>query len=183
MEGEFLFFGRLRAYKGLDLLRDAFRLVRARHPGATLRIVGEGSVEASAPGISALPGVKVEQRWVPDAEIPFLLARAWAVVLPYREASQSGVLPLALASGVPVVATPVGALADQLRHDYTGILAGSATAPALAEAMIQLLVPGTRAELSRAAFREGARLTDWDAQAAELVDGLRGLGLDREKLG
>ena len=92
---DFLFFGRVRAYKGLDLLRDAFAALRERHPGATLRVVGEGDVEGCAPGLSALPGVTVEPRWVPDGEMPALLSAARAVVLPYREASQSGVLPLA----------------------------------------------------------------------------------------
>ena len=177
VEGEFMFFGRLRAYKGLDLLRDAFRILRAAHPGATLRVVGEGDAEACAPGLSALPGVTVEARWVRDAEMPSLLSRAWAVVLPYREASQSGVLPLALALGVPVVATPVGALAEQLRSGGSGVLAAAATAPAMAEAMMRLLVPGARREMANSARREGARLSDWNAQAASLVDGFHAQGL------
>ncbi|MFT8242849.1 glycosyltransferase family 4 protein [Roseomonas sp. BN140053] len=175
--GQFLFFGRLRAYKGLDLLRDAFRLLRQRHPAATLRVVGEGDAESCAPGLAELPGVTVEQRWVPDAGMPALLSAAWAVVLPYREASQSGVLPLALALGVPVVATPVGALAEQLRAGQAGLLAEAATPEALAQAMAAVLDPARRAALSEAARAEGLRLADWDAQAATLVEKLRGLGL------
>ncbi|MBX6747910.1 MAG: glycosyltransferase, partial [Acetobacteraceae bacterium] len=100
---EFLLFGRLRAYKGLDLLRDAFHLLRLRHPEARLRVVGEGDAEGLAPGLASLPGVRVESRWVAEAEIPALIAAADALVLPYREASQSGVVSLAHAMGVPVV--------------------------------------------------------------------------------
>ncbi|HEY8613263.1 MAG TPA: glycosyltransferase [Roseomonas sp.] len=169
---DFLFFGRLRAYKGLDLLRDAFAALRARHPGVTLRVVGEGDPEACAPGLAALPGVTVEPRWVPDHEMPSLVAAARAVVLPYREASQSGVLPIALALGVPVVATPVGGLSAQLEHGTTGLLARDASAPALAESMAAMLDPARRAALSAGALAAGARLTDWDAQAATLVDWL-----------
>lgn len=185
--GQFLFFGRMRAYKGLDLLRDAFRLLRERHPEATLRVVGEGDAEACAPGLSALPGVTVEPRWVADAEIPTLLRRAWAVVLPYREASQSGVLSQALALGVPVVATPVGGLAEQFApgdgeapRAAPGVVAEAAEAPALAAAMARLLEPGARDGFSRAALAAGAGLRDWDGQAAMLVEGLRRLGLGRE---
>ena len=170
---DFLFFGRLRAYKGLDLLRDAFAALRARHPAATLRVVGEGDPEACAPGLAALPGVTVESRWVPDGELPGLLSAARAVVLPYREASQSGVLPLALALGVPVVATPVGGLSAQLEHGVSGLVACEASAPALADAMAAMLDAARRRTLSAGARTAGARLADWDLQAAILVDWLR----------
>jgi glycosyltransferase involved in cell wall biosynthesis len=170
---DFLFFGRIRAYKGLDLLRDGFARLRAAHPNATLRVVGEGDIEAAAPGLSALPGVTVEPRWVADDAIPALVASARAVVLPYREASQSGVLPIALACGVPVVATPVGGLAEQVRDGETGLLAAAATGEALADAMARLLAePALRAHLAEGAQRHGTELLDWNAQAATLLAGI-----------
>jgi glycosyltransferase involved in cell wall biosynthesis len=58
--------------------------------------------------------VTVENRWVPEAEIGALLAWCDAVILPYREASQSGVAAAALAAGRPVIATRVGGLREQL---------------------------------------------------------------------
>lgn len=169
---DFLMFGRLRAYKGLDLLRDAWPLLRARHPGARLRVVGEGDAEALAPGLGALPGVAVETRWVPEAEIPVLLAGADAVVMPYREASQSGVVSMALALGVPVVATPVGGLAEQVADGVTGALAQGAAPAPLAEALARLCDPAERARMAAGARAAGHRLGDWDAQAAALVAAL-----------
>jgi len=56
----------------------------------------------------------VENRWVPEAELADLLAWSDALVLPYREASQSGVAAAALAAGRPVIATRVGGLREQL---------------------------------------------------------------------
>ncbi|MDP3418703.1 glycosyltransferase family 4 protein [Falsiroseomonas sp.] len=167
-----LFFGRLRAYKGLDLLRDAFRLLHQSHPGASLRVVGEGDPEACAPGLAGLPGVRLERRWVAEAEIPTLLAEADAVVLPYREASQSGVAPQALAMGVPVVATPVGGLTEQVRPGAGGVLAAAVTAPALAEALAGLMDPARLAALRQEAARAGAAASDWDAAATALLAGL-----------
>lgn len=168
----FLFFGRLRAYKGLDLLRDAFARLRQTHPEAELRVVGEGDAEACAPGLSRLPGVTVEPRWVAEAEIPTLLASADALVLPYREASQSGVAPQALALGVPVVGTPVGGLVEQVREGAGGVLAAAATAPALAEAMAALFAPGALARLRAEARKAGRAAADWDAAATALLAGL-----------
>jgi glycosyltransferase involved in cell wall biosynthesis len=170
---EFLFFGRLRPYKGLDVLRDAFALLRVTHPEARLRVVGEGDAEACAPGLTALPGVIVEQRWVPEAEIPALLGTARAVVLPYTEASQSGVVPQALALGVPVVATPVGGLPEQVRQEAGGLLAEAATPVAMAHAMARVLEPGALPVLRAAARRSGETGSDWAGEAAKLVEFLR----------
>ena len=171
--GRFLFFGRVRAYKGLDLLRDAFALLRARHPQVTLRVVGEGDPEGCAPGLSALPGVRVEPRWVAEGEIAALLASADAVVLPYREASQSGIVPQARAMGVPIVATPVGGLREQIGEGLGGILATAISAEALAAAMERALDPGEASRLRREAAAAASAAADWDSLAETLVSGLR----------
>ena len=168
-----LLFGRLRAYKGLDLLRDAWPLLRARRPHATLRVVGEGDAEALAPGLSALPGVTVETRWVPESEMAAIVGAARVVVLPYTEASQSGVAPLAMALGVPTVVTPVGGLAEGVRDGVTGFVARAVTPEALAEALDAILDPARQAAMAAAALEEGTRLADPAPAADALVDWLR----------
>lgn len=173
---DFLFFGRIRAYKGLDLLRDAWPLLRGAHPGATLRILGEGDIEACAPGLAALPGVSLEPRWVPDEAMAAEIASAGVLVLPYREASQSGVAPIALALGVPAIATAIGGLAEQVEDGRSGLLVPPEPA-ALAAAMGRMLDPALRGRLAEGARQAGAALADWDAQAAALRAGLgRALG-------
>jgi glycosyltransferase involved in cell wall biosynthesis len=169
---QFLFFGRLLPYKGLDLLRDAFATVATAHPGAQLRVVGQGDAEACAPGFGSLPGVTIDRRWVPETEIPALIRSADAVVLPYREASQSGVASQALALGVPLVVTPVGGLCEQVIHEQSGLIAATADASALAEVMGRLVDPRLRARLAAGALRAGKALTDWDAEVETLVRSL-----------
>jgi glycosyltransferase involved in cell wall biosynthesis len=108
-----LCFGRLLPYKGLDLLALALaRMV----PGTqiTVRIVGNGPESPALDALRLCPGVTVENRWVPETEIGTLLAWSDALILPYREASQSGVAAAALAAGRPVIATRVGGLREQL---------------------------------------------------------------------
>ncbi len=105
-----LLFGRLRAYKGLDLLLEAWPLVRQALPLAELQIVGDGPL-----ALGQLPsGVHVDRRWVPDHEVAAVFADADVVVLPYVEASQSGVATIALSFGRAIVATDVGGLREQL---------------------------------------------------------------------
>lgn len=169
----FVNLGRMRAYKGLDLLRDAWALFQPRFPDSRLLVAGEGDAEALAPGLSALPGVEVQSRWLSEAEIAALIGGADAVVLPYREASQSGVAPVAHGLGVPVVATPVGGLSEQVQHGVDGLLAQAMTPDALAEAMAAICDPARRATLTEGARDTGRRLNDWDGMAAELVAALQ----------
>ena len=108
-----LYFGRLLAYKGLDLLADALALLGPDLP-FELRICGDGPDSQSLDRLRRFPSVRVEQRWLADHELPALLGWADALVLPYREASQSGVAALAVAAGRHVLATNVGGLPEQL---------------------------------------------------------------------
>jgi glycosyltransferase involved in cell wall biosynthesis len=108
-----LSFGRLLPYKGLDLLAEALALLGPR-PGLAVRVVGSGPESATLAALRALPGVTVENRWVPEDEVGCLLGWSDALVLPYREASQSGVGAAAIAAGRRVLATRVGGLEEQL---------------------------------------------------------------------
>ena len=111
-----LFFGRLLPYKGLDLLAASLRHLGPRDD-IVVRIVGHGPEAPELDDLRALPGVTVENRWVPEAEIGTLIAWADALVLSYTEASQSGVAAAAIAARRYVVATRVGGLEEQLAQE------------------------------------------------------------------
>ena len=111
-----LSFGRLLPYKGLDLLRDALALLGPRDD-MELRIVGSGPECAELAALRAMPGVTVENRWVPEPELAEILAWADALVLSHREASQSGVAAAAIAANRWIVATRIGGLAEQLGRE------------------------------------------------------------------
>jgi glycosyltransferase involved in cell wall biosynthesis len=84
----------------------------------SLTIAGEGQ------GIpfESSDTVKIINRWLSDREIEDLISSHSLVVLPYIEASQSGIIPLANALGVPVVVTPVGGLASQIKQGINGLV-------------------------------------------------------------
>ncbi|MEJ0061730.1 MAG: glycosyltransferase family 4 protein [Alphaproteobacteria bacterium] len=137
----FMFFGRIMAYKGLDRLLAAYAILRSRRDDIELAIVGAGDLSPYKKQIGALPDMTVVNRWIGEEEIPSFLNQADALALPYIEASQSGVTSIAYAAGLPVAATPVGGLAEQVIDGETGALARDASPQAIAEAMAKLCRP------------------------------------------
>jgi glycosyltransferase involved in cell wall biosynthesis len=131
-----LFFGRLLPYKGLDLLADAVDLLGVRDD-MVLRVAGSGPETEALLRLRAA-GVRVENRWVPEAEVASLLAWADGLVLSHREASQSGVAAAGLAAGRWLVATRVGGIVEQLQ-DQPGALLCAPNPVALAEAIRSLI--------------------------------------------
>ena len=133
-----LSFGRLLAYKGLDLLAEALAEVLP-DTDMVVRVVGQGPGSAALSALSRLKRVTVENRWVPEAEIPALLGWADGVVLSHREASQSGVAAAALAARRYLVATRVGGLTEQAGEDPAAILC-EVSAAGLVAGLRQMLV-------------------------------------------
>ena len=130
----FLFFGRLMAYKGLSLFVEACELLRARNQSFRIAVAGEGNLGAWADRLAALNAVVIN-RWLDYGEISALVGQYDCMVLSNIEASQSGVVALAYGLGMPVIATPVGGLSEQIRDGESGLIAQSVSAPAIADAM------------------------------------------------
>jgi glycosyltransferase involved in cell wall biosynthesis len=144
-----LSFGRLLPYKGLDMLADALTVLGPDLP-FDVRICGDGPVSDELARLRALPGVQVDHRWIPEAELRGLIEWSDAVVLPYREASQSGVAAAAIGQGRIVVATNVGGLAEQLSNAPGAILC-EPNAVAIAAALKQIKAPANPMPIENAA--------------------------------
>lgn len=114
-----LFFGGIARYKGLDQLVEAMLRVAATRQLPVLVVAGACQDSELRLTLQQSLGELVVQgraRWVdgfiPDDEVPAYFHGADVLVMPYRHIDQSGVLFMALATGLPVVATDVGSLAD-----------------------------------------------------------------------
>jgi glycosyltransferase involved in cell wall biosynthesis len=130
-----------------------------------LRVVGTGPESTDLDALGAMPGVTVENRWVPDSEIGALIAWADILVLPYVEASQSGVAPTAIAAGRIVVGTRVGGLTEQLSNERLARLC-EPNAASLAKALCELLRELPRPTLPRPTDPR----RNWEEFARELLD-------------
>lgn len=171
-----LFFGRILPYKGLDLLVDAYETLRRQGVAVTLTIAGAGDLGACADRLAALPDVTLDHRWIAESEMPTILAGADLVVLPYREASQSGVAACAYGAGLPVVATPVGGLTEQIRHGETGLVAAAVTADALADSIRRFAEePAFYETVSRGTLDHVASTLSWSAVAADFAKAIADL--------
>jgi glycosyltransferase involved in cell wall biosynthesis len=166
-----LMFGRLTRYKGLDTLLDAMPLVWAQAPETRLTIAGRGEI-ARHPTLED-GRVLVRNEYVPDAEVPELFGSATCVVLPYREASQSGVAAVAKRHGRAVVATDVGAL-DAIARDGGGRLVPPSDPDALARALVEVVrTPGLAERMGRAAVVGVRDSLSWSSVAAATLEAYR----------
>jgi glycosyltransferase involved in cell wall biosynthesis len=135
-----LFFGRIWAYKGLEYLIRAEPLITARVSDAKIVIAGEGEDFARYRRLMVHPDTFiVHNEYVPHDKRTALFRQASIVVLPYTDASQSGVIPLAYTFAKPVVATTVGSLPEMVEHGHTGYLVPPRDEKALADAIVRLL--------------------------------------------
>lgn len=167
-----LFFGRIWDYKGLQYLIEAEALISGVTPDARIVIAGQGDDFEPYRRLMKRPErFEVHNHFIATQERDELFARASVVVLPYVEATQSGVIPLAYSFAKPVVATRVGALADAVEDGVTGRLVQPRNVEALAAAINELLADRAKRVAMGAAGRRKLE-SDWSpkAVAKQLVD-------------
>jgi glycosyltransferase involved in cell wall biosynthesis len=121
-----LFFGFIRKYKGLDLLLQA---MADENLGKEIKLLVAGEFyEDAHPYFELVKQLKLENRvimqnkFIPDSEVRYYLSAADCVVQPYRNATQSGVTPLAYHFEKPMIVTNVGGLPDLVPDNKAGLV-------------------------------------------------------------
>ena len=120
-----LFFGLVRAYKGLDLLIEAFADARLRKYPVKLVVAGE-FYDAPKPYLEQIEKlglqdfVIIENKYVSDADVKWYFNAADIVVQPYRSATQSGVTQIAYHFEKPMLVTDVGGLGEIIPNGKVG---------------------------------------------------------------
>jgi glycosyltransferase involved in cell wall biosynthesis len=164
-----LFFGRILPYKGLPLLLKAFSLIAEQHD-LHLHVAGRGHLDHDALQLAAQTRVHMDNRWIPEQEVAEIFHGADLVVVPYIEASQSGVVATAYGMGLPVVVTAVGGLREQVRHGMTGLIAAGTSPQDLAEAIVSLCTDADLYQRCRdGAQQEGRMENAWGGIADQLA--------------
>lgn len=166
-----LFFGRIWPYKGLDVLLRAEPLVAAAIPDLRIVVAGEGEPWSHYDHLVTDPSrYELRLGHVCPRERDELFGRADVVVLPYVDATQSGVVPLAHRHGRAVVASDVAGLADQVIDGVTGLLVPPGDVRALASALVCVLAnPARRDRLASAGRARQAMRSAPDAVAAKTL--------------
>lgn len=140
-----LMFGGLRPSKGVPDLIEAFARIKDR-PRARLLVAGYPSREFDADAevermsrLGLAGRAQLDLRYLGMSELGSLIRMASVVVFPYRSATSSGALALAMSLGRPVIATAVGGLFDAVEDRKTGRLVEPGSIDALAQALEEVL--------------------------------------------
>ncbi len=166
-----LYFGLIRPYKGVDTLLKALPML-SEVDRLKCYVVGEvySGKEELEMLMAKLPA---ERATLVDSYIPNESVSDWfracdLVVLPYRSATQSGIIPIAYRCGRPVVATKVGALPDVVKEGETGYLVEPNDPEALADAIRRYFIDLNAPDLTENIARQCDNLS-WARYSEELT--------------
>jgi glycosyltransferase involved in cell wall biosynthesis len=155
-----LFFGNLQPYKGVDILLQAFSRLSEDAAASTRLMIAGRPIMDPKPLFELARQLGIEDRvdWdlrpIPEEEVAQLFRDSAAVVLPYREIDQSGVLMTAIAFGKPVIATTVGGIPETVQDGVHGYLVPAGDADELARAASRLLSSGEQLRKMEQAMRD-----------------------------
>ena len=167
-----LFFGRIWKYKGLEYLIKAEPLITKEVPDAKIAIAGIGEDFKKYENMMInRDNFIVHNYRIPYKEGAELFQRCSVVVLPYIEASQSGVVPTAYSFKKPVVVTDVGSIPEIVNDGVTGLIVPPRNPEALAEAIVKLLKnEKLRKQMGENAYKKLKTDMSWDKIAENTIE-------------
>ena len=120
-------FGLVRKYKGLDILIQSAKILKKQLNQFKIMVVGE-CYDNQSEYIQMAKENNVEDvidftfEFIPNENVKYFFCASDLVVLPYRTATQSGIIPIAYHFNMPVVASNVGGLPENIQNNETGII-------------------------------------------------------------
>ena len=166
------FLGRIVEYKGIDVFVEAIDIARRTNPSIRGSVHGMGDVPEE---LISRSGSYIDWNieWIAEDQLHSIAATFDIIALPYKEASQSGIMTIALANAIPVVATPVGGLTEQVQTSRGGLLSGDTTSGSFASAINRLADdPALYARLSREGLATARESMSWTASATEMLNSI-----------
>ena len=138
--GNCLFFGRIEEYKGLPIFVEAIRKLRFEGLDVKGVIAGRGTeLDLLKPQLQVDSAFELRNYFLSPKEVVYCFRRANVVVMPYKDATQSGVAAYALGIGRPIVATNVGAIPDMVIPGISGLLVPPNDSVAVAAAIKRIV--------------------------------------------
>lgn len=166
----FLFFGRITTYKGLDILLQAFHFIEKQYSETHLWIVGNGNFQPYQELYNRLFNVHVINRYIDDHEIQDIFCMENTVcVLPYLDATQSGVISIAYEFGTVVIATDIGGLKEQLADGKVGFFCEANNVQSLVNTMMEIMNKPYLLKLESERMLHYAKELNWDYVVKQLL--------------
>lgn len=169
-----LFFGFVRKYKGLDLLLEGMPAILERVPDVRLLVVGEYFDDQSEYSriidrLGIASQVDIVDRYIPNEEVPVWFSAADLLVLPYRSATNSGIVQIGYNFSLPSIVTDVGSLSEVVVDGHSGIVVPDAAPDTLADAVARGLQEGML-ECLREGIKEERKKYTWSEFARRLEE-------------
>ncbi len=168
-----LFFGLVRKYKGLDILLKSAAILR-KHTDFKLLVVGE-FYDNKEEYLKIVKDLGLENtvvfydKFIPEDEVKIYFSAADAVILPYRSATQSGIVQIATNFGKPVIATDTGGLRETISDGINGYIVKPKNPQAIADAIVKFYAENNEEKFSANIQREVEKYS-WDKFAKEFLD-------------
>ena len=166
-----LFFGFVRPYKGLKYLLEA---MAETDEDIRLMVVGDfgndrESYDKQIEELKIGNRIEIHDEYVPDKQVEFYFKSCDAVVLPYIDATQSGIAQIAFGFKKPIIATDVGGLPEVVTDGSTGIICKSADSRALAEAIKRFYALEAKVDFAANIEKDSIRFS-WEQLVDKIVD-------------
>lgn len=172
-----IFYGRILDYKGLDILLEAFHLLEPKYKNIKLVIAGSGDLSKYNTLLSSIDesNVILMNRWIKDEEVPEIFNHEKSItVLPYKNATQSGVIPIAMMAKSLVICSNCAGLAEQVADKHTGFIIEPNNSTLLASKLSECL--SHWAEMIKVIENAHHYINDltWDAIAKRIIERVEG---------
>ncbi len=168
----FLFFGFIREYKGLDTLIEAVNLIKDKL-NFTLIVAGEFYTDKQK-YLSLIENYRLNDKiklftdFIPTDDVKYYFCASDVVVLPYKDATQSGIIQIANNFNKPIIATEVGGLGEVIKDGFNGYLRKPNNPTEIAEAIVKFYTENKEKEFSENIKAEKDKYS-WENFVKEII--------------
>jgi glycosyltransferase involved in cell wall biosynthesis len=166
-----LFFGFIRAYKGLDILLEAFNQL-----DDTYQLIVAGEIYGDFSPYQSLieksankSNIHLFNHYIQDDEVPFYYSAADVCILPYKSATQSGITSISYHFELPIIATDVGGLKETIYDGKTGMIVPQPEASEIRKTIENYFTQGKQLEMQENIRKEN-KLNSWSNFSRRLLD-------------
>lgn len=171
----FLYFGRIDGYKGLHVLSKAYSNLAEKHENISLTVAGGGDFSEYKREYADLPNCEVINKYLTDDDIAYYFSKPnTVVVLPYLDATQSGVIGMAFNYRTPVIVSDTGGLKEQLFDGEMGLFVEPGNAQDLEDKMEGFILNKKLYEEQKEKMDSGYKRSTWDYVTKEFLAQLKG---------
>lgn len=171
-EYNFLFFGRISPYKGIDILLEAYQELSTEYSNISLTIAGSGDLSEYKELLCNISNLNLINQFIPDQEVSsYFKIKNGIVVLPYIEATQSGVIPIAMQERTPIIITKLKGLLEQTENGKYATVTDP-TSSDLKNAMKSVIENYPKCKRIADASYDYVQQFSWDKLADRLINSL-----------